>query len=162
MVDKVKGEINMDNKVKLITPFLMLLAGSLASIIMYIRKYDFYTMLWILLVVLVVFYIIGDVVRYIYASIRPRIIPTADDEITFPIAGAGSIVERDENEQGEELGQEENNEDETQEQEYDYSKEYEDDVEEEEQDGYMEQDDSDMGNGEADDSEQYDPEEYTE
>ena len=50
MVDKVKGEINMDNKVKLITPFLMLLAGSLASIIMYIRKYDFYTMLWILLV----------------------------------------------------------------------------------------------------------------
>lgn len=65
----------MDNKVKLITPFLMLLAGALASVIMYIRKFDLFTMLWVLLVVLVIFYIIGDVVRYIYASIRPRIIP---------------------------------------------------------------------------------------
>lgn len=124
----------MDNKVKLITPLLMLFAGSLASVIMYIRKYDFYTMLWILLVVLVVFYIIGDVVRYIYASIRPRIIPTADDEITFPIAGAGNVVERDEDKQEEDLEQEEYNEDGTEEQEYDSSEEYEDDVEEEYQD----------------------------
>ena len=42
----------------------MLFAGALASIIMYIRKYDFYKMLWVLLIVLVVFYIIGDIVRY--------------------------------------------------------------------------------------------------
>ena len=31
----------MGNKVRLITPFLMLLAGALASVIMYIKKYDF-------------------------------------------------------------------------------------------------------------------------
>lgn len=65
----------MQNKVKLITPFLMLFAGALASIIMYIRKFEFLTMLWVLLLVLVIFYIIGDVVRYIYAAVRPRIIP---------------------------------------------------------------------------------------
>lgn len=67
-----------NSKVRLITPFLMLFAGALASIIMYIRKYDFYTMLWVLLIVLVVFYIIGDIVRYLYASALPRVIPQED------------------------------------------------------------------------------------
>lgn len=64
-----------NSKVRLITPLLMLFAGALASIIMYIRKYDFYKMLWVLLIVLVVFYIIGDIVRYLYESVRPNIIP---------------------------------------------------------------------------------------
>ena len=41
----------MENKVKLITPFLMLLAGAIASIIMYIRHFDLFTMLWVLLLV---------------------------------------------------------------------------------------------------------------
>ena len=68
----------MGNKVRLITPFLMLLAGALASIIMYIKEYDFNSMLWTLLVVLLIFYVIGDSVRYIYALIRPRIIPKID------------------------------------------------------------------------------------
>ena len=53
----------------------MLLAGAIASIIMYIRGFELTRMLWGLLIVLVIFYIIGDVIRYIYASIRPRIIP---------------------------------------------------------------------------------------
>ena len=68
----------MGNKVRLITPFLMLLAGALASVIMYIKKYDFNSMLWTLLIVLLIFYVIGDTVRYIYALIRPRIIPKVD------------------------------------------------------------------------------------
>ncbi len=68
----------MGNKVRLITPFLMLLAGALASVIMYIKKYDFNSMLWTLLIVLLIFYVIGDIVRYIYALIRPRIIPKVD------------------------------------------------------------------------------------
>ncbi len=66
----------MGNKTSLITPFFMLLAGAIASIIMYIRGFELTRMLWGLLIVLVIFYIIGDVIRYIYASIRPRIIPT--------------------------------------------------------------------------------------
>ncbi|MDE6364897.1 MAG: hypothetical protein K2O40_13025 [Lachnospiraceae bacterium] len=71
----------MGNKTSLITPFFMLLAGAIASIIMYIRGFDLTTMLWGLLIVLVIFYIIGDIARYIYASIRPRIIPTGNLEI---------------------------------------------------------------------------------
>lgn len=71
----------MGNKTGLITPFFMLLAGAIASIIMYIRGFDLTTMLWGLLIVLVIFYIIGDIARYIYASIRPRIIPIGNLEI---------------------------------------------------------------------------------
>jgi hypothetical protein len=68
----------MENKSKLITPFLMLLAGAIASIIMYVRGYELTRMLWGLLIVLVIFYILGDVARYLYASVRPRIIPSSD------------------------------------------------------------------------------------
>lgn len=71
----------MGNKTGLITPFFMLLAGAIASIIMYVRGFDLTTMLWGLLIVLVVFYIIGDIARYLYASIRPRIIPTDNLEM---------------------------------------------------------------------------------
>lgn len=66
----------MGNKTRLITPFLMLTGGAIASIIMYIRKFDFNTMLWVLLLVLIIFYILGDIARYLYASVRPRVIPS--------------------------------------------------------------------------------------
>lgn len=68
----------MGNKTQLITPFLMLTAGTIASIIMYVRGFEFNTMLWILLIVLVIFYIIGDIARYLYASVRPRVIPASN------------------------------------------------------------------------------------
>ena len=152
----------MGNKVKLIKPFLMLLAGSLASIIMYIRKYDFYTMLWVLLVVLVVFYIIGDVVRYIYAAIRPRIIPSTDEKIKVIAVKSDSVAEREEDEPEEDPGQENYNEDEASEEEYDSAKEYEDDVEEEEQDEYMTQEDTSMDEGDSEYSEEDIPDGYTE
>ncbi len=71
----------MGNKTSLITPFFMLLAGAIASIIMYIKGFDLTTTLWGLLIVLVIFYIIGDIARYIYASLRPSIIPTGNLEI---------------------------------------------------------------------------------
>ena len=79
-----------NSKVKLITPFLMLLAGAIASIIMYIKKYDFYTMLWVLLIVLIVFYMIGDVARYLYASVQPRVLPS--NEIDAMIAAMENSV----------------------------------------------------------------------
>jgi hypothetical protein len=68
----------MDDKTRFITPLLMLFAGAVSSIIMYLRGYEFTKMLWILLIVLVIFYFIGDTARYIYSGIRPRIIPEAD------------------------------------------------------------------------------------
>ena len=83
---------------KLITPFLMLFAGAVASIIMYVRHFDLYTMLWVLLVVLVIFYIIGDVVRYIYESIRPRIIPDMDEEDYILDRPEDNVVAKEESE----------------------------------------------------------------
>ena len=71
----------MGNKTGLITPFFMLLAGAIAAIIMYVRGFDLNTTLWGLLIVLVIFYIIGDIARYLYASIRPRIIPADNLEM---------------------------------------------------------------------------------
>ena len=69
----------MENKSRFITPGVMLFAGAVSMIIMMIRRYDLFKMLWILLVVLIVFYIIGDIARYIYNTIRPRIIPASLD-----------------------------------------------------------------------------------
>lgn len=86
----------MENKVRLITPFLMLSAGAIASIVMYIKEYEFEQMLWVLLIVLLVFYVIGDIVRYLYASIRPKIIP--DENVGYITMGRfetednGSVV----------------------------------------------------------------------
>ena len=116
-------------RIKFLSIFLGICAFVCGVPFAFIRKYDFYTMLWVLLVVLVVFYIIGDVVRYIYASIKPRIIPSVDDEITFPAAGAGNVVERDEDKLGEEP-EKDYNEDEAEQEEYDASQEYEDSAEE--------------------------------
>lgn len=69
----------MEKKTRFITPLLMLIAGMLASVIMFVREYDLYTMLWTLLIVLLVFYVIGDVVRYIYEAIRPRVMPPLEE-----------------------------------------------------------------------------------
>ncbi len=88
----------MSNKTQLITPFLMLTAGTIASVIMYVRGFDFNKMLWNLLIVLIIFYIIGDIARYIYATIKPRIIPASniDDEMLSALMNAddaaGNVV----------------------------------------------------------------------
>jgi hypothetical protein len=68
----------MEDKTRFITPLLMLFAGAIASIIMAVRGYELTRMLWILLIVLIIFYFLGDTARYIYSMIRPRIIPEAD------------------------------------------------------------------------------------
>lgn len=95
----------MGNKTGLITPFIMLVAGSLASVIMYIRKYEFTKMLWILLIVLVIFYIIGDIARYLYSTVRPTVVPEVDFKEAAVVAKAraegflaedGTIIEYDE------------------------------------------------------------------
>lgn len=78
----------MGNKTGLITPFLMLTAGAIASVIMYVREFELTRMLWTLLIVLIIFYIIGDIARYLYASIRPTIIPELDERESQLIARA--------------------------------------------------------------------------
>ncbi len=46
----------------------MLLAGAMTSICLRIMRYEMETFLWILLMVLIVFYIIGSVVRHVLDS----------------------------------------------------------------------------------------------
>lgn len=97
-----------NNKAKLITPLLMLFAGAVASVIMYVKKYEFYKMLWILLVVLVVFYIIGDVVRYLYESVRPSILPKEEiDEMLNALENGGLEADADTQEEAEETSADE-------------------------------------------------------
>lgn len=50
-------------KNKLFAPFLMLLAGAVVSIVMYIKRYDLQQMLTILIGVLVIFYLIGWLIQ---------------------------------------------------------------------------------------------------
>ena len=59
----------------MITPIITLSAAAIAVVIMYVRDYEFYKMLWCLLAVVIIFYIIGDIVQTIYIRIKPRVIP---------------------------------------------------------------------------------------
>lgn len=88
-----------NSKVRLITPFLMLFAGALASIIMFIKKYDLYTMLWVLLIVLIVFYVIGDIVRYLYMSVQPRVLPQGEIEDMIAMMSSGVVEKNAEEEE---------------------------------------------------------------
>lgn len=67
------------NKSKMITPLITLSAAAIAVVVMYLRDYELYKMLWCLFVVVIIFYIIGDVVQTIYVRIRPRVIPEEED-----------------------------------------------------------------------------------
>ena len=60
---------------------------------MFLKKYDLYTMLWVLLVVLIVFYVIGDVTRYLYMSVRPRVLPQDEIEGMITMINSGVMEE---------------------------------------------------------------------
>ncbi len=55
-------------KRKLVPPFIMLLAGAVTSIVMFLNHYEIKTMLWILVAVLVSFYIIGVMIKKVLDS----------------------------------------------------------------------------------------------
>lgn len=55
----------MSDKQRLLAPIVMLLAGAVASIAMFVKRYELKNMLLILLLVLVSFYIIGLVFAYV-------------------------------------------------------------------------------------------------
>lgn len=64
----------MDNKAKYITPIVMLFVVALSAIIMTLEDYEMIPMLKTLLVVSIVFYFIGDIARYVYTCVRPKVI----------------------------------------------------------------------------------------
>lgn len=52
------------NRRKLLPVLIMLLAGAMAAILLAIGKYEIKKMLWILFVVLLVFYILGCILKW--------------------------------------------------------------------------------------------------
>jgi len=52
------------NRRKLLPVLIMLLAGAMAAILLAIGRYEITSMLWILFVVLVVFYILGCILKW--------------------------------------------------------------------------------------------------
>ena len=62
-LEEKKAEIRAKKR-KLIPPFVMLLAGSIVSITMFVSHYKSKDMLVILLCVLLVFYVAGEVLKY--------------------------------------------------------------------------------------------------
>lgn len=62
--EEIKAAKERARKRKLIPPFVMLLAGAIVSITMYMLHYKLKDMLIILLCVLVVFFMVGDTLRW--------------------------------------------------------------------------------------------------
>lgn len=67
-------------KRNLIPPFIMLMAGLLSSLIMFFMKYDTKDMLIILLVVLLIFYTIGLLIKFMMDSFEKRNSQTHSEE----------------------------------------------------------------------------------
>lgn len=79
-------------KSKLFAPFLMLLAGAVASIMMYHFDYGLKQMLTILLIVLLVFYVAGFFIQKKIVSFVEQIKEEEEKE--------GEVIEKDADEDG--------------------------------------------------------------
>ncbi|NLL79774.1 MAG: hypothetical protein GX234_08305 [Clostridiales bacterium] len=81
-------------KRKLIPPFVMLLAGAVSSIAMYIRHYELKNFLVILLSVLVVSYIIGLLIKRVMDKIISSVLEKE--------AAEGEVIEKEAGQEQEE------------------------------------------------------------
>lgn len=79
-------------KRKLMPPFMMLFAGAIASIIMYINHYEIKTMLWILIAVFILFYIIGVIIKKTLDSFYSEL-----NKINS-VADEGEVIEKEKTE----------------------------------------------------------------
>lgn len=70
--EEKKAEIRAKKR-KLIPPFVMLLAGAVTSITMYVLHYKAKDMLLILLCVLLVFYVAGELVKWMFDRFEAQI-----------------------------------------------------------------------------------------
>lgn len=94
-------------KRKLIPIFLMLVAGAVTSIIAYIKDYELTRMLWTLLAALVIFYLLGILMKKVLDLFDEQI-KKADEEKK----NEGSVIEKEveeepETEETEDAGDEE-------------------------------------------------------
>lgn len=90
-------------KLKYIPPFLMLLAGAVSSIVMFTMHYELKTTLSVLLVVLIVFYIAGVLLKVMFMKFTPDTEQMKEEGAVIEKEGeAESIaVEEQEEESGE-------------------------------------------------------------
>lgn len=84
-------------KRKMIPLILMLAAGAITSIITYLRDFELTTMLWILLFVLIVFYILGLVIKKILDVFDKQIKEREEKEK----ADEGAVIEKELSEEDE-------------------------------------------------------------
>lgn len=84
-------------KRKMIPLILMLAAGAITSIITYLRDFELTTMLWILLFVLIVFYILGLVIKKILDVFDRQIKEREEKEK----ADEGAVIEKELSEEDE-------------------------------------------------------------
>lgn len=80
-------------KRKLIPPFIMLLAGAIVSITMFVSHYKLKDMLIILLCVLIVFYMAGEVIKWMLDRFEAQIEEARMDE--------GEVIEKEPDDAGE-------------------------------------------------------------
>lgn len=69
-------------KIRLIPPLLTFGAGTIASIILFFTNYDWLTMLIILFVVLVVFYVLGVIAMKVFMDCSAKEIPDESETET--------------------------------------------------------------------------------
>ena len=78
----------------MIPAILMLMASAITSIICYILKYEVMSMLLILLLVMFIFYMLGDVIRFLLAKyVWPPEEDTQDDEEDS--LDEGAVIEKE-------------------------------------------------------------------
>lgn len=93
--EKMKAE-ERARKRKLIPPFVMLLAGAIVSITMFVSHYKLKDMLIVLLCVLIVFYIAGEILKYMLDRFEAQIEEARMDE--------GEVYEKEPDETGDAVG----------------------------------------------------------
>ncbi len=74
----------------------MLLAGAMTSICLRIMRYEMETFLWILLMVLIVFYIIGGVIRHVMDSFEAERKKAEEEQAEKEVSDEGEVIRKEE------------------------------------------------------------------
>ncbi|MCR4755698.1 MAG: hypothetical protein K5868_09250 [Lachnospiraceae bacterium] len=82
----------MSDRMKLLPAMITLLAGACTSIITYLLHYEVKKALWILLIVLLIFYIIGIVVQKTIYKFEKQV---EEEEAALEAEQEGKVVEKD-------------------------------------------------------------------
>lgn len=85
----------MRKKLRVIPAILMLAAAAVTSIICYMLKYEVFTMLWVLLTVMVLFYAFGDVIRFLLGKYVYPPQKTNEEKTEEETGDEGAVIEKE-------------------------------------------------------------------